>query len=100
MVWWSILDTLIEREEIESEKFKVNGIFIFYFWLKAIGNGKLKEEQKINCKRKEKNCKNNVAKLIDLSLSMSIPEGQLHVQVFHIRGKHGYAMPEYARMGI
>ena len=42
---------------------------------------------------------NNVAKLIDFSLSMSIPEGQLHVQVFHIRGKHGYAMPEYARMG-
>ena len=42
---------------------------------------------------------NNVAKLIDFSLSMSIPEGQLHVQVFHIRGKHGYAMPEYVRMG-
>ena len=30
---------------------------------------------------------------------MSIPEGQLHVQVFHIRGKHGYALPEYAHMG-
>ena len=42
---------------------------------------------------------NNVAKLIDFSLSMSIPEGQLHVQVFHICGKRGYAMPEYVRMG-
>ena len=61
-------------------------------------NGKLKEEQDINYKRKEKNCKNNVAKLIDFSLSMSISEGQLHVQVFHICGKHGYAMPEYGRM--
>ena len=30
---------------------------------------------------------------------MSIPEGQLHVQVFHICGKRGYAMPEYVRMG-
>ena len=30
---------------------------------------------------------------------MSIPEGQLHVQVFHIGGKHGYPMPAYARMG-
>ena len=30
---------------------------------------------------------------------MSIPEGQLHIQVFHICGKHGYAMPEYACMG-
>ena len=30
---------------------------------------------------------------------MSISEGQLHVQVFHIRGKHGYAMLEHARMG-
>ena len=43
--------------------------------------------------------KNNVAKLIDFSLSMSIPEGQLHVQVFHICGNHGYAMPEYVRRG-
>ena len=42
---------------------------------------------------------NNVAKLIDFSLSMSIPEGQLHVQVFHICGKHGYAILEYSRMG-
>ena len=53
-----------------------------------IGNGKLKEEQNINCRRKlKRNCKNNVAKLIDFSLSMSI------------RGKHGYVMPEYVRMG-
>ena len=53
-----------------------------------IGNGKLKEEQNINCRRKEKrNGKNNIAKLFDFSLSMSIC------------GKHGYAMPEYARMG-
>ena len=29
MVWWSIWDTLIEIEEIELEKFEVNGIFIF-----------------------------------------------------------------------
>ena len=36
---------------------------------------------------------NNVAKLIDFSLSMSIPEGQWHVQVFHIRGKLGYTTP-------
>ena len=42
---------------------------------------------------------NNVVKLIDFSLSMSIPEGQLPVQVFHIHGKHGYAMLEYVRMG-
>ena len=42
---------------------------------------------------------NNVAKLIDFSLSISTPKGQLHVQVFHIGGKHGYAMPEYARVG-
>ena len=42
---------------------------------------------------------NNVVKLIDFSLSMSIPEGQLPVQVFHIRRKHGYAMPEYVHMG-
>ena len=41
---------------------------------------------------------NNVVKLIDFSLSMSIPEGQLPVQVFHIHGKHGYAMLEYMRM--
>ena len=100
MIWWSKWDTLIEREEIELVKFKVNEIFIFFFWLKVIGNGKLKEEQNINCRRKlKRNCKNNVAKLIDFSLSMSIPEGQLHVQVFHIRGKRGYAMPEYVRMG-
>ena len=50
-------------------------------------------------KEGKKNCKNNVAKLIDFSLSMSIPKGQLHVQVFHICGKHGCAMPKYARMG-
>ena len=50
-------------------------------------------------KEGKKDCKNNVAKLIDFSLSMSIPQGQLHVQVFHIHGKHGYAMPEYAHMG-
>ena len=43
--------------------------------------------------------KNNVAKLINFSLSMSIPEGQLHVQVFHICGKHGYAILEYSHMG-
>ena len=43
--------------------------------------------------------KNNVAKLIYFSLSMSIPEGQWHVQVFHIRGKLGYTTLEYARMG-
>ena len=42
--------------------------------------------------------KNNVAKLIDFSLSMSILKGQLHVQVFHICGKHGYAILEYSRM--
>ena len=42
---------------------------------------------------------NNVAKLIDFSLSMSIPEGQWHVQIFHICGKLGYTMPEYAHMG-
>ena len=42
---------------------------------------------------------NNVAQLIDFSVSMSIPEGQLHVQVFHIGGKHGYPMPEYACLG-
>ena len=41
----------------------------------------------------------NVAQLINFSVSMSIPEGQLHVQVFHIGGKHGYPMPEYAHMG-
>ena len=88
MIWWSKWDTLIEREEIELVKFKVNEIFIFYFWLKVIGNGKLKEEQNINCRRKlKRNCKNNVAKLIDFSLSMSI------------RGNHGYVMPEYVRMG-
>ena len=42
---------------------------------------------------------NNVAKLIDFSLSMSIPEGQWHVQVFHIRGKLGYTTPECVRVG-
>ena len=42
---------------------------------------------------------NNVAKMIEFSLFMSVPEGQLHVKVFHIHGKHGYAMPEYALMG-
>lgn len=30
---------------------------------------------------------------------MSIPEGQWHVQVFHIRGKLGYTTSEYAHMG-
>ena len=27
MVWWSKWETLIKREEIELEKFEVNGIF-------------------------------------------------------------------------
>ena len=58
-----------------------------------------KKSKTLIAKGRKQNCKNNVAKLIDFSLSMSIPEGQLHVQVFHIRGKRGYAMPEYARMG-
>ena len=71
----------------------------FYFWLKVIGSGKLKGGKHSLQKEGKKNCKNNVAKLIDFSLSMSIPKGQLHVQVFHICGKHGYAMPKYARMG-
>ena len=30
---------------------------------------------------------------------MSIPEGQLHVQVFHILGKHRYAILEYSCIG-
>ena len=31
MIWWSKWNTLIEREEIESVKFKVIEIFIFLF---------------------------------------------------------------------
>ena len=58
-----------------------------------------KKSKTLIAKGRKQNCRNNVAKLIDFSLSMSIPEGQLHVQVFHIRGKHGYAMPEYVGMG-
>ena len=47
-VWWSKWEKLIEGEEIELEKFEVNGDFFFFFLVngsrKVIGNGKLKEK--------------------------------------------------------
>ncbi|EEF49853.1 serine-threonine protein kinase, plant-type, putative [Ricinus communis] len=41
----------------------------------------------------------SVAKVTDFSLSMSIPEGETHIEDF-VMGTCGYAAPEYARSGI
>ncbi|XP_057961775.1 non-functional pseudokinase ZED1-like isoform X2 [Malania oleifera] len=41
----------------------------------------------------------NVAKLFDLSLCMSIPDGESHIQVSRIVGRKGYMAPEYAMHG-
>ena len=41
---------------------------------------------------------NNIAKLIDFSLSISIPKGQLHVDTA-VRGRMGISAPEYVAKG-